>query len=167
MTDATRCSRSHCPGAIGPDASPDCSGGSSLPFRAVPQREVPSVVDGGLGPASFSTGVVTRKWDYPNRRGPGRPPTAAAISKLVIRVATDHPTSGHRCVQGEFVKLGHTIAGSSVWRILHAAGIDPAPRRTAPPPPLSAWFPTDAAALGLSARAAHPGVVEEAPARHA
>ncbi len=78
--------------------------------------------------------------NYPNRRGPGRPPTAAAISKLVIRVATDNPTSGHRCVQGEFVKLGHTIAGSSVWQILHAAGIDPAPRRTGPPPPLSAWF---------------------------
>jgi hypothetical protein len=43
-------------------------------------------------------------------------------------------------VQGEFVKLGHTIAGSSVWQILHAAGIDPAPRRIGPPPPLSAWL---------------------------
>jgi transposase InsO family protein len=28
--------------------------------------------------------------------------------------------------------LGHTIAPSTVWQILHAAGVDPAPRRTGP-----------------------------------
>jgi hypothetical protein len=33
-------------------------------------------------------------------------------------------------VQGELVKLGHPIASSTVWQILHDAGIDPAPRRT-------------------------------------
>jgi hypothetical protein len=35
-------------------------------------------------------------------------------------------------VQGELVKLGHLIAASTVWQILHAAGIDPAPRRIGP-----------------------------------
>ena len=72
--------------------------------------------------------LVTRRWDYTSRQRPGRPSTAAAISKLVIRIATDNPTWGHRRVQGELVKLGHPIASSTVWQILHDAGIDPAPR---------------------------------------
>jgi hypothetical protein len=50
----------------------------------------------------------------------------------VIRIATDNPTWGHRRVQGELVKLGHQIAASTVWQILHDAGINPAPRRTGP-----------------------------------
>jgi putative transposase len=53
--------------------------------------------------------LVTRKWDCTNRRRPGRPPTAAAIRKLVIRIATDNPTWGHRRVHGELVRLGHPI----------------------------------------------------------
>ncbi|MGH3277106.1 MAG: hypothetical protein ACRDNZ_22605, partial [Streptosporangiaceae bacterium] len=76
--------------------------------------------------------LVRRKWDYTNRRGPGRPSTAAAIRKLVIRIAADNPAWGHRRVQGELVKLGHPIAASTVWQILHAAGIGTAPRRTGP-----------------------------------
>jgi len=35
-------------------------------------------------------------------------------------------------VQGELIKLGHRIAASTLWQILHDAGIDPAPRRTGP-----------------------------------
>jgi putative transposase len=76
--------------------------------------------------------LVTRKWDYTNRRRPGRPPTATAIRKLAIRMAIDNPMWGHRRVQGELVKLGHPIAASTVWQILHDAGIDAAPRRTGP-----------------------------------
>jgi transposase len=76
--------------------------------------------------------LVTRKWDYTSRRRPGRPSTAAAIRKLVIRIATENPTWGHRRVQGELVRLGHPIAASTVWQILHDAGTAPAPRRTGP-----------------------------------
>jgi transposase InsO family protein len=76
--------------------------------------------------------LVARKWDYTNRRPPGRPSLPAAIRKLVIRIATDNPAWGHRRVQGELVRLGHQIAASTVWQILHIAGIDPAPRRAGP-----------------------------------
>jgi putative transposase len=35
--------------------------------------------------------LVTRTWDYTGRRRPGRPPAAAAIRQLVIRIATGNP----------------------------------------------------------------------------
>jgi transposase InsO family protein len=76
--------------------------------------------------------LIASKWDYSHRRRPGRPSTPALIRKLVIRMATENPTWGHRRVQGELIKLGHRIAASTVWQILHDAGIDPAPRRTGP-----------------------------------
>ncbi|MGH3806985.1 MAG: integrase core domain-containing protein [Pseudonocardiaceae bacterium] len=76
--------------------------------------------------------LISRKWDYTARRRPGRPPTATAIRSLVIRMAAENPTWGHRRVQGELVRLGHRIAASTVWQILHDAGIDPAPRRSGP-----------------------------------
>jgi putative transposase len=58
--------------------------------------------------------LVSRKWDYTARLQPGRPPTAAAIKKLVIRMATENPTWGHRRVQGQLVRLGHRIAAATV-----------------------------------------------------
>ena len=101
--------------------------------RLIPRRRWGEVF--AVTPATLLTWhrrLVTRKWDYTNRRRPGRPSTAAAIRKLVIRIATDNPTWGHRRVQGELVKLGHPIAAATVWQILHDAGIDPAPRRKGP-----------------------------------
>ena len=102
--------------------------------RLIPRRRWGEVF--AVTPATLLTWhrrLVTRRWDYSSRRGPGRPSTPAIIRKLVIRMATENPTWGHRRVQGELVKLGHPIAASTVWQILHAAGIDPAPRRSGPP----------------------------------
>src|ERR1039457_3322616 len=123
--------------------------------RLIPRRrwrEVFAVTPATL--LAWHRRLVTRKWDYASRRRPGRPPTAAAIRKLVIRIATDNPTRGHRRVHGELVKLGHPIAASTVWQILHDAGIGPAPRRTGP-----TWkqFLTAQARGILAAGFVHPG----------
>jgi putative transposase len=43
------------------------------------------------------------------------------------------PTWGYRRVHGELCRLGHQrrIGASTVWTILHRAGVDPAPKRSA------------------------------------
>ena len=76
--------------------------------------------------------LVARKWDYATGVGQdGRPPGPRS-RRLVIRMARENPAWGHRRIQGELARLGHVIAASTVWEILHAVGIDPAPRRAGP-----------------------------------
>jgi putative transposase len=75
--------------------------------------------------------LIARRWTYLHART-GRPPIAGQIRDLVLRLAADNPTWGHRRIHGELVGLGHQVAASTVWNILHRAGVDPAPRRTGP-----------------------------------
>ena len=75
--------------------------------------------------------LITRRWTYPHRR-PGRPPTAPPIRALVLRMARENPRWGYRRIQGELVGLGHSVAASTVWKIIKSAGLDPAPRRAGP-----------------------------------
>ncbi|MET8809271.1 integrase core domain-containing protein [Streptomyces sp. NPDC004546] len=65
---------------------------------------------------------------HPKR--PGRPRTIRSIRALVLRLAAENPTWGYRRVHGELLVLGVKVAASTVWEILHQAGIDPAPERT-------------------------------------
>ena len=76
--------------------------------------------------------LAAKKYDTSKRRRPGRPPTIPGIARLVVRLATENPLWGYRRIHGELTKLGVTVTLSTVWEILHAAGIDPAPRRTGP-----------------------------------
>ncbi|MFG2561809.1 integrase core domain-containing protein [Streptomyces sp. NPDC048496] len=76
---------------------------------------------------------LAAKWDYSARRARiGRPPTRATLRRLILQLARENPRWGHRRIQGELARLGHPIAASTVWEILHLAGIDPAPRRAGP-----------------------------------
>ena len=76
--------------------------------------------------------LAAGKYDTSKQRRPGRPPTSPGIARLVIRLAKENPLWGHRRIHGELMKLGVTVSPSTVWEILHAAGIDPAPRHSGP-----------------------------------
>jgi putative transposase len=61
---------------------------------------------------------------------PGRPRTVRSIRVLVLRLVCDNTGWGYRRVHGELLVLGVKVAASTVWEILHEAGIDPAPERS-------------------------------------
>ena len=68
--------------------------------RLLPRRrwvEVFAVTPGTI--LAWHRRLVSRKWDYTARRQPGRPPTATTIKNLVMRMARENPTWGHRRVQ--------------------------------------------------------------------
>jgi putative transposase len=101
--------------------------------RLVSRRRWPQVFP--VTPATilrWHRDLVARKWTYTDRRQPGRPSTGTSVKRLIVRMARENPAWGHRRIQGELALLGYPIAASTVWEILHAAGIDPAPRRAGP-----------------------------------
>jgi transposase InsO family protein len=94
-------------------------------------REVFAVTPGTL--LTWHRRFIAAKWDYTAQRTrTGRPPTRAAVKKLILQLARENAKWGHRRIQGELARLGHAIAASTVWEILNTAGINPAPRRAGP-----------------------------------
>jgi putative transposase len=75
--------------------------------------------------------LVRRRWTYPHRRG--RPGISSEIRTLVLRLARENLTWGYRRIHGELCRLGYKdrIGASTVWAILHRAGVAPAPTRSA------------------------------------
>ncbi|MEV7864015.1 helix-turn-helix domain-containing protein [Streptomyces hirsutus] len=54
------------------------------------------------------------------------------VKQLILRLARENSTWGHRRIQGELARLGYFIAPSTVWEVLQSSGVDPAPHRSGP-----------------------------------
>src|ERR1035438_1473084 len=77
--------------------------------------------------------IIRRRQAARSMRGKtGRPATRRNIRALVLRLARENPGWGYRRIHGELAGLGVKVAPPTAWEILKNAGIDPAPRRTAP-----------------------------------
>jgi transposase len=77
--------------------------------------------------------IVRRRQAARSTRGrTGRPTTRRNIQALVRRLARENPGWGYRRIHSELAGLGINVAASTVWEILRASGIDPAPQRTGP-----------------------------------
>jgi hypothetical protein len=81
---------------------------------------------------------------------------AAELRALVLRLARENPTWGYRRIHGELCRLGFKLGASTVWTILHRAGVDPAPRR----------YGAGASSLGLQGEASPAGFQRMFEGRH-
>jgi len=75
--------------------------------------------------------LVRRRWTQPQRSA-GRPPVERRVRELVLRLARENPRWGYPRIAGELLKLGVHVSPSTVRRLLLAAGLTPAPRRSGP-----------------------------------
>jgi hypothetical protein len=112
--------------------------------------------------------LVARKWNYSERRGPGRPRTLQTIVELIVRMAVENPSWGYTRIQGALANLGHAVGRGTIANILREQGIEPSPargKRTSWSTFLKAHFACLAATPGGHLRFPHLWLPEMPPPR--
>jgi hypothetical protein len=73
--------------------------------------------------------LVARKWNFVERRSPGRPRIRGKLVALVVRMARENRGWGYTRIQGAMANLGYQLGRGTIGRILKDHGIEPAPER--------------------------------------
>ena len=108
--------------------------GDRMVIAALRDRLPPSAWAGLLvRPATvlgWHRALVGRQWaSYRGRPRRGRPPISTECRALIVRMARENPNWGYFRIRGELIKLGHTVAATTIRSVLLAAGVPPAGRR--------------------------------------
>ena len=72
--------------------------------------------------------LIAFKWTFEAKRV-GRPGLMKAIKALIVRMALENPSWGYCRIKGELKGLGHSVARSTIAKVLKENGIKPAPDR--------------------------------------
>ena len=99
--------------------------------RLLPTRRRPGFLVTPATILRWHQRLVSRRWTTQPARS-GRPSIPAGLRALAVRLATENPSWGYRRIHGELAGLGYQIGASTVWKVLHRAGVDPSPRRAGP-----------------------------------
>jgi putative transposase len=73
--------------------------------------------------------LVASKWNYSQRRGPGRPRIMKTIVDLILRMALENRSWGYTRIRGALANLGHQVGRGTIAKILREHGIEPASER--------------------------------------
>ena len=73
--------------------------------------------------------LIAQKFDFSQRRKPGRPRTMRIISELIVRMALENPRWSYTRIQGALGNLAHEVGRGTIANLLKREGIEPAPER--------------------------------------
>ena len=109
--------------------------GDRMVLAALRERIPPSAWAGLLVKPETVLGwhrqLVRRRWAaYRDRPRRGRPPILAECCQLILRMARENPRWGYFHIRGELLKVGHSVAATTIRSVLLSAGIPPAGRRS-------------------------------------
>lgn len=76
--------------------------------------------------------LIKKKWDYSDKRRPGRRRTKKELAELVYLMKSKNPRWGCRRIMGELKKLGIKLSKSTIYNILKANEDNPMGQK---------WFP--------------------------
>src|SRR6266581_8722326 len=74
--------------------------------------------------------LVAQKWNFVERRSPGRPGIMRHISELIVRMAHENPRWGYTRIQGALANLSHKVGRGTIANVLKRNGIEPSPERS-------------------------------------